>query len=153
MTLDDRDVDILETLQRDGRITNAALAKRLAIAEAPTWRRVKALEEANMISGYRAVINQQLLGYEVTAFVQLRFSSHDPMLQKEFEDEVVEIPEVMWCHNVSGNTDFLLCVVARNLQEYGDLLSTKLRRLPGVTAIESSFSLKAIKAGFTLPIR
>jgi Lrp/AsnC family transcriptional regulator, leucine-responsive regulatory protein len=150
---DERDVDILEALQHDGRMTNAALAKQLAIAEAPTWRRVKALEESGVIRGYRAVIDQQLLGYEVTAFVQLRFSSHHPTLQQEFEDRVVEIPEVMWCHNVSGNTDFLLCVVARNLQEYGELVSAKLRQLPGVTSIESSFSLKAVKDGFSLPIR
>jgi Lrp/AsnC family transcriptional regulator, leucine-responsive regulatory protein len=152
MIPDDRDIDILEALQSNGRMTNAALAKQLAIAEAPAWRRVKALEDSGVISGYRAVLNQHLLGYEVTAFVQLRFSSHHPKLQQEFEKQVVEMPEVMWCHNVSGDTDFLLCVVARNLREYGELVSTKLQQLPGVTSIESSFSLKAIKDGFALPV-
>ncbi|WP_025100673.1 Lrp/AsnC family transcriptional regulator [Burkholderia sp. A1] len=150
--MDKRDSLILRTLQDDGRTTNAALAKQLHIAEAPTWRRVKALEEAGLIAGYQAVLNQQALGYEVTAFVQMRFSSHLPKLQAAFEEEVLLIPEVVWCHNVSGSTDFLLCVVARNLQEYGQFVSTRLRMLPGVTAIESSFSLKAVKSGWKLPV-
>jgi DNA-binding Lrp family transcriptional regulator len=139
-------------LQDDGRTSNATLAKSLHIAEAPTWRRVKALEEKGVITGYRAVVNQQALGYEVMAFVSVRFSSHDPMLQAAFEKEVVQIPEVLWCHNVSGNTDFLLCAIARNLNEYGQFVSTKLRLLPGVTAIESAFSLKSVKDGAKIPL-
>lgn len=150
--MDKRDILILRTLQDDGRTTNAALAKQLHIAEAPTWRRVKALEEAGCISGYSAVLNQQALGYAVTAFVQIRFSSHEPRLQLAFEEQVLLMPEVVWCHNVSGSTDFLLCVVARSLQEYGEFVSTRLRLLPGVTSIESSFSLKAVKAGYKLPV-
>ncbi|MBB6560135.1 DNA-binding Lrp family transcriptional regulator [Acidovorax soli] len=150
--MDKRDTQILRTLQDDGHTTNAALAKQLCIAEAPTWRRVKALEEAGVITGYQAVLNQQALGYAVTAFVQIRFSSHDPKLQQAFEEQVLLIPEVVWCHNVSGSTDFLLCVVARNLQEYGEFVSARLRMLPGVTSIESSFSLKAVKQGGKLPV-
>lgn len=150
--MDNRDVEILRALQADGRMSNAALAKRLNIAEAPAWRRVKALEEAGVISGYRAVLDEHLLGYEVMAFVQLRFAIHNVELQKAFEEQVIRIPEVIWCHNVSGGTDFLLCAVARNLAEYGQLVSSRLRMLPGVTAIESSFSLKAVKKGFHLPL-
>ena len=150
--MDKRDALILRVLQDDGRTTNAALAKQLHIAEAPTWRRVKALEDAGLITGYRAVLNQQALGYEVSAFVRIRFSSHEPKLQAAFEEQVLQIPEVVWCHNVSGDTDFLLCVVARNLQDYGLFVSTRLRMLPGVTSIESSFSLKAVKDGGKLPL-
>jgi DNA-binding Lrp family transcriptional regulator len=152
LAMDKRDISILRALQDDGRTTNTALSKQLNIAEAPTWRRVKALEDAGLITGYRAVLNQHALGYEVTAFVRIRFSSHDPKLQAAFEAQVLQISEVVWCHNVSGNTDFLLCVVARNLQEYGQFVSARLRVLPGVTSIESSFSLKAVKDGGKLPI-
>jgi Lrp/AsnC family transcriptional regulator, leucine-responsive regulatory protein len=150
--MDKRDIEILAILQDDGRTSNAALAKHLHIAEAPAWRRVKALEESGVISGYRAVIDQRKLGLQVTAFVSLRFSSHSPNLQKQFEEQVKQIPEVVWCHNVSGATDFLLCVVARNLNEYGQFVSVRLRTLPGVTAIESSFSLKAVKDDDRLPV-
>ncbi|MGH8030849.1 MAG: Lrp/AsnC family transcriptional regulator [Luteimonas sp.] len=150
--MDKRDLDILRALQDDGGLSNAALAKLIHIAEAPTWRRVKALEEQRIIRGYRVVLDQRKLGYEVTAFVNVRFASHDPKLQAAFEQQVVQIPQVIWCHNVSGNTDYLLCVVARNLGEYGEFVSKALRSLPGVTAIESSFSLKANKVDGTLPI-
>jgi Lrp/AsnC family leucine-responsive transcriptional regulator len=150
--MDNRDILILRTLQDDGRTTNAALAKQLHIAEAPTWRRVKALEDGGFITGYKAVLNQQALGFAVTAFVHIRFSSHQPKLQLAFEEQILLISEVVWCHNVSGSTDFLLCVVARSLQEYGEFVSARLRMLPGVTSIESSFSLKAVKGGDKLPV-
>jgi Lrp/AsnC family transcriptional regulator, leucine-responsive regulatory protein len=143
---------LLAVLQKAGRITNAGLSKLVHLAEAPTWRRVRALEAAGVIRSYHARIDEHALGYEVKAFVQLRFSSHAPDVQREFERQVVLIPEVLWCHNVSGATDFLLCVVARNLNEYGELVSQRLRALPGVTAIESSFSLKAIKDDGLLPV-
>jgi Lrp/AsnC family transcriptional regulator, leucine-responsive regulatory protein len=150
--MDKKDAEILTVLQTDGRATNASLAKRLHMAEAPAWRRVKALEDSGVISGYRAVLDQRKLGFEVTAFVSIRFSSHSPDLQKQFEEQVQQIPEVIWCHNISGATDFLLCVVARNLNEYGQFVSVRLRALPGVTAIESSFSLKAVKDDDRLPV-
>jgi DNA-binding Lrp family transcriptional regulator len=143
--MDARDAEILKTLQADGRTSNAALAKRLHIAEAPAWRRVKALEAAGLIKGYRAVLDPKRLGYEVTAFVHVRFAIHQPQVQQAFEEQVIRIPEVIWCHNVSGGTDFLLCVLARSLSDYGQFVSTRLRSLPGVTAIESSFSLKTVK--------
>ncbi|WP_408317133.1 Lrp/AsnC ligand binding domain-containing protein [Paraburkholderia nemoris] len=75
-----------------------------------------------------------------------------PKLQDAFEKRVVEIPEVIWCHNVSGETDFLLCAVARDLTEYGQFVSTRLRLLPGVTSIQSTFSLRPVKHDFRLLI-
>lgn len=149
--LDARDRQLLQRLQEDGRATNAALAQALHLAEAPTWRRVRQLESSGVITGYRAVVDERALGYEVTAFVQVRFGSHDPALQQAFEAGVREIPQVLWCHNTSGATDFLLCVVARNLREYGEFISTRIRSLRGVTSIESSFSLKAVKVAGAVP--
>jgi Lrp/AsnC family transcriptional regulator, leucine-responsive regulatory protein len=143
--MDKRDAVLLQALQSDGRQTNAALAKLVHLAEAPTWRRVKALEDEKVIQSYRAVLDPRKLGYVVTAFVSIRFSSHDLSLQAAFEEQVQQMDEVLWCHNVSGSVDFLLCVVARSLSEYGDVVSSRLRRLPGVTAIESSFSLRRVK--------
>ena len=149
--LDARDRQLLRLLQEDGRATNAALAQAVHMAEAPTWRRVRQLETAGAIRGYRAIVDPHALGYDVVAFVQVRFSSHDPKLQHAFETEVLEIPQVLWCHNVSGATDFLLCAVARNLREYGEFISTRIRAMQGVTSIESSFSLKAVKENGAVP--
>jgi DNA-binding Lrp family transcriptional regulator len=152
MTLDKRDADILKALQEDGRMTNAALAKRINTAEAPAWRRLRALETSGVIRGYRAVVDQRKLGLEVTAFVQIRFLNHSPDLQRQFEIEVQQLPEVIWCHNVSGGTDFLLCAVARSLDDYGQFVSTRLRMLPGVASIESVFSMKAVKDSAIIPV-
>jgi DNA-binding Lrp family transcriptional regulator len=151
LPLDARDRLLLRLLQNDGRATNASLARTVHMAEAPTWRRVRQLEEAGAIKGYRAVVNPGALGYEVLAFVHVRFSSHDPELQRAFEEEVQDIPQILWCHNVSGATDFLLCVVARNLREYGEFISARIRSMHGVTSIESSFSLKAVKENGAIP--
>lgn len=149
--LDARDHQLLKLLQEDGRATNASLAEAVHMAEAPTWRRVRQLEASGVIRGYRAIADPCALGYEVMAFVQIRFGSHDPALQLAFEAEVKEIPEVLWCHNISGATDFLLCAVARNLRDYGEFISTRIRSIQGVTSIESSFSLKAVKENGVLP--
>lgn len=152
LALDRRDRQLLKRLQEDGRATNASLAQAVSMAEAPTWRRVRQLEAAGAIRAYRAVVEPRALGYEVLAFVHVRFSSHDPELQRAFEEDVLEMPQVLWCHNVSGATDFLLCAVARNLREYGELVSTRIRSMRGVTSIESSFSLKTVKDGGPLPV-
>jgi DNA-binding Lrp family transcriptional regulator len=149
---DARDRRLLALLQENGRATNASLAKAVHLAEAPTWRRVRALEDSGAILGYRAVVDPRALGYEVLAFVHVRFGSHDPELERAFEAGVQSIPEVLWCHQVSGATDFLLCAVARNLREYGERISARIRALPGVTSIESSFSLKAVKDGGQVPV-
>ncbi len=151
LVLDARDHQLLKLLQDDGRATNASLAQAVHMAEAPTWRRVRQLEAAGAITGYRAVVDPHALGYEVLAFVHVRFSSHDPKLQRAFEEEVQDIPQILWCHNVSGATDFLLCAVARNLREYGEFISTRIRSMHGVMSIESSFSLKAVKDGGPVP--
>lgn len=152
LALDGRDRQLLKLLQDDGRATNASLAQAVHLAEAPTWRRVRQLEAAGAIRGYRAVVDPRALGYEVLAFVHVRFSSHDPKLQRAFEEDVLEIPQVLWCHNVSGATDFLLCAVARNLREYGEFISTRIRSMRGVASIESSFSLKEVKESGPVPV-
>lgn len=152
MKPDQKDIQILNALQDNGRITNAALAKQLNMAQAPMWRRVKALQKCGALKGFSVILDHKALGFELTAFVSVRFASHDPDLQQAFEQQVLQMPDVMWCHNVSGANDFLLCVVARNVGEYGEIISGKLRALPGVTSIESTFSLKAVKSGFKLPI-
>lgn len=150
--LDRYDRQLLSRLQAEGRATNAALAREIHLAEAPTWRRVKALEEAGIIRGYRAEIEPRSLGLEVTAFVQVRFVSNDLALQRAFEDSIGAIEQVLWCHNISGSNDFLLCVLARNLVEYGELLQTRIRALQGVMSVESSFSLKTVKSFAGVPV-
>ncbi|MFN4059802.1 MAG: Lrp/AsnC family transcriptional regulator [Paracoccus hibiscisoli] len=143
---------ILTLLQEDGRMSNARLAEHLGMSETPCWRRLKRLEEAGVIEGYQAVLNRRKLGLGVMAFVQLRCSEHDQAATAEFQRIVQTTPNILACHNTTGADDFLLIVVARDLDDYSRFVDSTLRRLPGVTSIRSNLSLKEMKASNRLPV-
>lgn len=151
--IDPVNAQILELLQDDGRITNAKLAEHLRMSETPCWRRFKKLEESGVIEGYQANLSRRKLGLGVMAFVQLSCSEHDPAATAEFQRIIGVTPNILSCHNTTGEDDFLLVVVARDLDDYSDFVDSTLRRLPGVTSIRSNLSLKEMKASSKLPIR
>lgn len=150
--LDKIDRQLLAALQSNARLTVAELAERVALSASPCWRRVKRLEEAGVIEGYQARLSAAHLGYGVTAFVSVMMGSHTQDIARAFEAKLEEIPEVIACHNVSGRYDFLLEVVAKDLQAFGEFARNTLQALPGVKELYSSFSLKAVKADRQLPI-
>lgn len=151
-TLDDVDLAILRALQADGRLTNARLAEQIALSETPCWRRLKRLEAEGYISAYRADLNRRKLGFGVVAFVQITLSNHAGDAPLRFEESVAAMPEVLFCHNVTGECDYLLQIVAADLDAYGSFVRDTLRRLPGVSAIRSNLSLREIKASHALPL-
>ena len=151
-SLDDFDIKILNALQQDARISNVKLAKQLSISEAPCWRRLQRLKKNGVIEGYQAVLNRRKLGFGVMSFIQLKFVQHDEELTRLFENAINDWPEVMACHNISGAADFLLIVVARNLDEYVEFIDRKLRKIPGITDITSNISLRELKSSFKLPL-
>jgi len=150
--LDKIDREILALIQRDGRISNATLAERVGLSETPCARRLKRLETEGYIDHYRAVLSPQAVGIGVTAFVQVRFATHDLAISNQFEREVQGVPCILACHNISGSADYLLEVVARDLADYGQFVRDVLRSLPGVTSVESMLSLRDVKGRGTLPI-
>jgi len=152
MDLDRIDRQLLQALQQDARLTIAELAERVALSPSPCWRRVKRLEEAGLIQGYQARLSAERLGYGVTAFVSVMVGSHSQESARAFEARVTEIPEVIACHNISGRYDFLLEVVAPDLNAFGEFARNTLQTLPGVKELYSSFSLKALKTERRLPI-
>lgn len=143
--LDTTDLALLRELQDDARLTSAELGTRLSISQSPAWRRLKRLEQVGVIEGYRAVLNRKQLGLSVLAMAQISMDRHDDASARAFEQAVSEIPQVVFCHGMSGPEDFLLLVVARDLEDYSNTLLGKLRSLPSVKSIRTSFSLKAIK--------
>ena len=118
--LDRIDRRLLEAVQRDARLTTAELAAQVALSTSPCWRRLKRLEDAGVILGYHARLDAARLGWGVMAFVHILLESHRAELGAQFEDAVLRIPEVVACHNVSGQYDFLLQVVARDLRHFGE---------------------------------
>jgi Lrp/AsnC family leucine-responsive transcriptional regulator len=152
-TLDSIDQRILEALQQDARLSSQDLAEQVNLTPSPCWRRVKRLEEQGVIRGYRADLDAERLGFVVTAFVSVMLETHRADMGEAFESAVGAIPEVLRCHNISGRYDYLLEVVAPDLQHFGEFARNRLRTLPGVKEIYSSFVLKDVKQGRQLPIR
>jgi DNA-binding Lrp family transcriptional regulator len=150
--LDNTDRQLLGALQRDARLTNAELASAVSLSPSPAWRRVRQLEQAGVIKSYHARLDRYKLGYGVTGFVHLQMDNHTPDVMTAFEREVVALPQVLFCHNLSGRYDYLLEAVAADLEAFSLLVRVKIRSLPGVKEIATSFSLKEIKQAGMLPI-
>ena len=151
-TLDKYDLAILGALQRDARLTNAELAQRVGLSAAPCWRRVRALEEAGFIRGYRAEIDRHKIGLGVLAFVRLDAERSTGELTQAMERAIAQIPEVVSCHYISGTGTFELQVVARDLDGFSAFARQHLMNLPNVKDLHTSFSLGEVKASSALPL-
>ncbi len=151
-TLDKFDLAILMELQADARLTNAELAQRVGLSAAPCWRRVRALEEAGFIKGYRAEIDRHKIGLGVLAFVRLDAERNTGDLTRTMEEAIRRIPEVVSCHYISGTGTFELQVVAPDLARFSQFAREVLLNLPNVKDMHTSFSLGEVKAGGALPL-
>ena len=151
-TLDKFDLAILHELQTDGRLSNAELSSRIGLSAAPCWRRVRALEEAGYIKGYRAEIDRHKIGLGVLAFVRLDADRHSGVVTRELEEAIQKIPEVVSCHYISGAGTFELQVVSRDLDSFSELARSVLINLPNVKDMHTSFSIGEVKASSALPL-
>jgi Lrp/AsnC family leucine-responsive transcriptional regulator len=149
---DATDRHILLALQKNSRQTTAELAEQVALSQSPCWRRIRQLEDSGVIEGYHAHLNRSQLGFGVTGFVQLQMETHNADIGQAFEREVVALPQVLSCHNLSGHYDYMLEVIAQDVETFSNLVRTKIRSLPGVKEISTSFSLKEVKRTNALPI-
>lgn len=152
MKLDDTERRILAALQAQGRLPNVELADRIGLSESPTYRRVRQLEDAGVIRGYAALLDQRLLGLEVTAFVQVTMEKQPDAATEAFLARVADEPHIVECYAMSGSYDYLMKVVARNIDHFSELVMQRILKFPGVRNVESSFSLKEIKASRGLPV-
>lgn len=153
MPLDRTDRLILEVLQRDARITNAALAEKVSLSESACLRRVRALEASGLISGYGARIDQVKAGLPVNVFVSITLDRQDQTDLQAFEEAVRRIPEVMECYLMTGDFDYLLRVAVADTADFERVHSRHLTRLPHVARVHSSFALRAVARPHVLPIR
>jgi len=150
--LDRIDRALLTALQGNARLTIAELADLVSLTTSPCWRRVKQLEESGYITGYQAVLSPRAMGFGVTAFFSIMMESHTKQTALAFEQQLMAIPQIVACHNISGRYDFLLEVLAADLESFGEFTREVLQRLPGVKEIYSSFSYKAVKEGRSIPV-
>jgi Lrp/AsnC family leucine-responsive transcriptional regulator len=145
ISLDDFDRMILTTLQADGRITNADLADRIGLSATPCLRRVRALEEAGTIKGYRALLDRAQVGLGLTVMVGVKVDGHRDENARAVQAAFIEMPEVVACHLLSGETDFLLEVVVPDLAHYELFLLGKLLLLPMIKDIRSNIVIRTVK--------
>ena len=150
--LDRYDIAILRELQDDARLSNTELAARIGISAAPTWRRVKWLEDQGYITGYRAELDRRKLGLGVLAFVRVDADRNTAAATKELEDAIRRLPDVISCHYISGSGTFELQVMATDLDSFSRFSLDTLLNLPHVKDLHTSFSLGEVKAGAALPL-
>lgn len=153
MTLSPTDIKILTLLQDDARMTNQTLADTIGLSASPCWRKVRKLEEDEVIQGYRAVLSRKKIGLGVMVFVRVVIDSHSEAEAKKFEEEVTALEDVVACYSIGGDADFLLQVVARDLDSYADFAMSVIRRLAGIKEMQSMFVLKEIKPLVSYPVK
>lgn len=150
--LDEIDRHILQILQAEAHLTNVELSDRVGLSPTPCLRRVKRLEEAGLIRGYRADVDHHKLGYPIMAFVQITLNQQVESALDVVEAAVRERPEIINCYLVTGDSDYLLHVVAPSLDAYGDFMRNHLTKISAIRNIKTSFVLDNILHNRPLPV-
>lgn len=151
-TIDGLDRQILAHLQSDGRMTNVDLAQRIGLTAPPCLRRVRSLEESGVIQGYNARLDQASLGYGITIFAMVSLKSQAESDLQSFEQHVAGLPEVRECYMLNGEIDFLLKIVAKDLQSFQSFLTSKLTSATNVSSVKTSLTIRRSKYEPGVPI-
>jgi Lrp/AsnC family transcriptional regulator, leucine-responsive regulatory protein len=150
--LDAIDRRIIAELQTDARLSNVDLAVRVGLSPSPCLRRVKRLESKGYIEGYRAALRRERVGLSFSVFIEVKIDGHANQRALKFEKTISAMPEVIACHLVSGEADYLLEVVVPDLEHYQRFLVGKLLNLPIVRQVRSNIAIQTLKAGAPLPL-
>src|SRR6478736_7697124 len=150
--IDPIDRAILATLQGEGRITNVDLAARVGLNAPPCLRRMRGLEEAGIIRGYHAELDAPALGYGIMVFALVSLKSQAEDELRAFESHVADLPEVRECHMLNGEIDFILKIVAHDLQSFQSFLTSKLTPAPNVASVKTSLVIRTAKTECGIPI-
>jgi Lrp/AsnC family transcriptional regulator, leucine-responsive regulatory protein len=153
MPMDRYDRQILALLQENAQLSNQDLAEKIGLSPSPCLRRVRALEEAGIITGYRALVDARKLGLGLQALVHITMDRHTPDRFAHFEKQISRLPEVLECLLITGqDADYQLKVTVAHMDAYQQLLLEKITRIDGVTGVHSSFVLRAVVDRTTLPL-
>jgi DNA-binding Lrp family transcriptional regulator len=150
--LDKVDFRILDVLQREGRISNAELARRISLSQPATHARLKRLEQSGVIRSYMALLDKEVLGFEMLCFVHVTLEKHQREQVTNFHASVASMPEVIECYHVTGDYDYLLKVVMRHRRDLEGFLVDRLSRISGVGRVHTSVMLSEVKETYALPL-
>ena len=149
--MDAKDRQIVRALQKDGRLTNQDLAERVALSPSPCLRRVRLLEERGIITGYAARVDAKAYGLSVTAFIRIALQCHEKDSVRMFEARVAEIDEILECHLMTGDADYLLKVMVADLDAYEAFVRNRLHSIPGIASINTSLAYGVVKDSKVYP--
>ncbi|MGB3222711.1 MAG: Lrp/AsnC family transcriptional regulator [Desulforhopalus sp.] len=150
--MDKLDLKILDRLQNDARITNVSLAESINLSPAPCLRRVRELERLGIIRGYTTLLAPESVGWNVSVFIEIRLEKQIVSYIRVFEERIAKYPEIMECYLMTGTSDYLLRIVAKDLQSLHAFISDKLASIPNIANMRSSIALKQVKYKTALPI-
>lgn len=151
--LEQKDRRILAELQRDSRLTTQELADKVGMSSSAVWRRVRSLEQAGIIDRYAVIVNPKKAGFGLSSIVHVSLARHEQSNVEHFVHEVLQQPEVLECFATSGEADFHLRVVVKDIDAYNAFLDDFIFRLPGVSQVRSNIVLKEIKVDTALPFK
>ena len=146
------DYQLLRALQEDLTISQIDLAERSGLSRSSVWRRIRELEEAGLIDGRVALLNSRQLGFQIHVMLSVSMNKHSVRTRQNFEAHVQTLPEVTECFSISGDRDYLLHIVARDMESYNDFLNTRILDHPSVHSASSSFALRRVKYTTALPL-
>ncbi len=152
LQLDRVDLDIIRLLQKDADLSAAAIGEKIGLSQSPCWRRIQRMRDEGFIKGQVMIFDRKKLGFKIMIFAQVKLTAHGRSKVPEFAETIRKFPEVQECHLVLGNVDFLLRIVARDIEEYEHFFFEKLSHLPEVQEVHSNIVLSEIKYTTELPI-
>lgn len=150
--LDRIDIKILEVLQQDARISNIDLARQVGLSPSPCHRRMRMIEEAGLVKQYVTLLDRIAVGLELTAFVEVALGHKEPKTITAFQQAVQELPEIMECHVMTGESDYMLRIAAQDIESFRSLIMTKILAMPGVDRTRTNISLGEVKYTTSLPL-
>ena len=150
--LDEVDRRILEVIQKEGNLSNVEIARKINLSPPATHARIKRLEKEGFINEYVALLNQEKLGYDLLCFIFVKKSAHQTKQLEPFESAIRNMPEVLECHHITGEHDYLLKVVIKNTEDLKNLIRNKISAHENISGIYTSLSYEEVKSTTALPI-
>lgn len=151
-TLTRSDRKLLNALQRDTSLSQIDLAELAGMSRTSVWRRIRELEEAGLIEGKVALLNPRAVGLQIHVLLSVSMVEHSDRIRRDFEAHVQTLPEVMECFSVSGDRDYLLQIISRDMESYNDFLNSRILHHPSVHSASSSFALRRVKYTTAIPL-
>ena len=153
MKIDRTDKKILEILQKNAKITNAKLSKQIGLSPAPTLERVRKLESRGIISGYHAKLNMSKVGLGVSTFVMVSLKGHNKKNLQSFLDKIKDVENIVECHHITGSGDFILRIVAEDIESYQELMLDKVSEIEVTDTLQSMVILSTFKDNKVIPVQ